>query len=155
MDKTLRTVSREEALWFLRNGRGVRRHKGQVSRWASMRRAQSRQKTWLQEILCGLKKVPKQMGHLSPCGDKVGCNKLLIAFEVVPLVCLSCHATTAFKVPLRVKMMTMRSLKRVVALPDIKVETEDIRTRSKRKMMSLSMAMIWSVRRRFQYRWPR
>jgi hypothetical protein len=66
----------------------------------------------------------------------------LIAFEGVPPVCLSCHATTAFKVPLRVKMMTMRSLKRVVALPDIKVETEDIRTRSKRKMMSLSMAMF-------------
>lgn len=85
----------------------------------------------------------------------MGCNKLLIAFEGVSSVCLSCHATTAFNVPLRVKMMTRRSLKTVVALPDIRVDMDEIRTRSKRKMMSLSMAMTWSVRRRLQYRWPR
>jgi hypothetical protein len=46
-------------------------------------------------------------------------------------------------------------LKTVVALPDIRVDMDEIRTRSKRKMMSLSMAMTWSVRRRLQYRWPR
>ena len=77
----------------------------------------------------------------------------MIAFEGVPLVYLSCHATTAFKVTLRVKTMTRHILKRVVALPDIKVETEDIRTRSSKKMMSLSMVMTWSVTRRLQYRW--
>lgn len=52
--------------------------------------------------------------------------------------------TMIFSVTLTVRRMPRPKLMRVGVLPEIKIDTENIRTRSSRKISSLSMAVRWS-----------
>ena len=52
--------------------------------------------------------------------------------------------TMIFSVTLMVRRMPRPKLTRVDVLPEIKIDTENIRTRSSRKISSLSMVVGWS-----------